>query len=325
MCAFLSWGDTDTASSSAVEDLLERLQQQYEHIDWRFQRIQMQAEQSITSAADIGRLFKASPAWIGSSRPVNLYGMLDAEEATINELISRCLGITPHSWEECMRLELKERAKSDWQLSNSTSESDTVSISAERQIHLGWAYVLRQLKQVGEQHVQWHLYDTSDSGITGHSGKVDFCFSAVQQKAWPQVVALLDLKRDLQTESLHAECIGQLTARSENIFANQPLRKYVVMIAGGADQLEVLAFFRNGPILRSGLQPRSFDPSSGGLRWLSKVVFSSLPAMGFVPDLPPFTNTTPKGLFEGNTSSGMSCWITAPRALLVVQVFLLAT
>jgi len=46
--------------------------------------------------------------------------------------------------------------------------------------------------------------------------------------------------------------------------------------------LEVLAFFRDQSILRSGLQPWSFHPSSSGLRWLSKLVFSSLPANGLM-------------------------------------------
>lgn len=117
-------------------------------------------------------------------------------------------------------------------------------------------------------------------------------------KWWPQVVAMAELNKDLQTESQHTECIGQLTARSVNIFISQPHRKHVMMIAGGVDGLEVLAFFRDQSILRSGLQTWSFCSSSGGLRWLSKLLFSSLPAMGFVPELPPLLNTTPKGLFR---------------------------
>ena len=129
---------------------------------------------------------------------------------------------------------------------------------------MAWGYILRQLKRVGEEHAQWQLHDTCQSGITGHSGRVGFCFSAFQQKAWPQVVAVAELKKDLQIESQHTECIGQLSARSVNIFINQPHRKHVMMIAGGLDGLEIVAFFRDQFMLRSGLQPWSFHPSSGG-------------------------------------------------------------
>jgi len=52
---------------------------------------------------------------------------------------------------------------------------------------------------------------------------VGFCFSAFQQKAWPQVVAMAELKKDLQIESQHTECIGQLSARSVNISSTSPI------------------------------------------------------------------------------------------------------
>ena len=237
--------------------------------------------------------------------------------------IEKLLRSLPHSWEECLHLEIEERAKGEpgnrkrkkleltSQSANSSASAQTHSAPLrESQVQLAWGYVLRQMKQVGEAHAQWQLLDTSQSGITGHSGKVDFCFSAVQQKAWPQVVAMAELNKDLQTESQHTECIGQLTARSVNIFISQPHRKHVMMIAGGVDGLEVLAFFRDQSILRSGLQPWSFRSSSGGLRWLSKLLFSSLPAMGFVPELPPLLNTTQhysKRSVQGRTCFG-SIW-----------------
>jgi len=41
-------------------------------------------------------------------------------------------------------------------------------------------------------------------------------------------------------------------------FINQPHRKHVMMIAGGLDGLEIVAFFRDQFMLRSGLQPWSF-------------------------------------------------------------------
>ena len=164
--------------------------------------------------------------------------------------------------------------------------------------------MLRQLKQVGAEHAHWHLIETSQSGVTGHSGKVDFCFSASQQRAWPQVVALAELKKDFQTESQHVECLGLLTARAENIFTNQLHRKYVLMVAGGLDGLEVFAFFR-GSILRSGLQAWAFHSSSYGLRWLCKLLFSSQAAMGFVPELPPLMTTTPRGLLLSRLALGL--------------------
>lgn len=187
------------------------------------------------------------------------------------------------------------------QLSKRNCTSDTLSNFDRKPSPIGLGICTEDLKQVGAQHAQWHLQDTSGSGITGHSGKVDFCLFAALHKAWPQVVAVAETKRELQSESSHTECIGRLTARSWNIFGNQPHRKFVTMIAGGADQVEVLAFFRDGAVFRSGLQPWSFSSASAGLGWLCKLLFSSQAAMGFVPELPPFINTTPQGLFEDKT------------------------
>jgi len=317
------------------------LQLQQDRREARYHRDQVQAQRSITAAADIGKLLKSSSAWIDSNRSLKLYKMLDVEDSTVMLLIKKLLRSLPQSWGECIQLEIEERAKGEpgnrkrkkLDLTSQSAGSSAAATASqihsaplkESQVQLAWGYILRQLKQVGEEHAQWQLLDTSQSGITGHSGKVDFCFSAVQQKAWPQVVAMAELKKDLQTESQHTECIGQLTARSVNIFISQPHRKHVMMIAGGLDGLEVLAFFRDQSILRSGLQPWSFHPSSSGLRWLSKLVFSSLPAMGFVPELPPLINTTPKGLLRARhvlVALGRS---QITRALVAVQVYLSVT
>jgi len=306
-----------------MTDQVRRLQLQQDRSEARYHRDQVQAQRSITAAADIGKLLKSSSVWINSNRSSKLYEMLDIEDSMVIELIEKLLRSLPHSWGQCMQLEIEERAKGELgnrkrkklDVTSQSADSSATAVSSqihsaplkESQVQLAWGYILRQLKQVGEEYAQWQLLDTSQSGITGHSGKVDFCFSAVQQKAWPQVVAMAELKKDLQTESQHTECIGQLAARSVNIFTSQPHRKYVMMIAGGLDGLEVLAFFRDQSILRSGLQSWSFHRSSEGLRWLSKLVFSSLPAMGFVPELPPLIKTTPKGMFEGKTCYGRAC------------------
>ena len=306
-----------------MTDQVRRLQLQQDRSEARYHRDQVQAQRSITAAADIGKLLKSSSVWINSNRSSKLYEMLDIEDSMVIELIEKLLRSLPHSWGQCMQLEIEERAKGELgnrkrkklDVTSQSADSSATAVSSqihsaplkESQVQLAWGYILRQLKQVGEEYAQWQLLDTSQSGITGHSGKVDFCFSAVQQKAWPQVVAMAELKKDLQTESQHTECIGQLTARSVNIFISQPHRKHVMMIAGGLDGLEVLAFFRDQSRLRSGLQPWSFHPSSGGLRWLCKLVFSTLSSICFVPELPPLIKTTPKGMFEGKTCYGRAC------------------
>ena len=240
--------------------------------------------------------------------------MLDVKDSQVTELITKLLRSTPRSWQECVQLEIEERAKAEpgntkrkkLHLTSQSADTSAAANAGQTQsvpledspVQLVWGYILRQLKRVGEEHVQWQLLDTSQSGVTGHSGKVDFCFSAVQQKAWPQVVAMAHLKQDLQTESQHAECVGRLSARSKNIFIIQPQRKHVMLIAGGLDGLEIVVFFKNQSILRSGLPPLSLNPSCRGLRWLCKLLFSSLPALGFMPELPPLINTTPKGLLR---------------------------
>ncbi len=112
------------------------------------------------------------------------------------------------------------------------------------------------------------------------------------------MLTLAGLKKDLQLHSLYTECIGQLKSRSDDIFFGQPARKFLVAIAGGADHLEVLMFYRNHAILRSGPQPLSLKRDSEGIRWLCKVLSSSPAAMGFVAELPPFVSNTPAGLFQ---------------------------
>ena len=170
----------------------------------------------------------------------------------------------------------------------------------ERHVQLCWGYLLRQLEQVAAEHPHWHVHDTSASAITGHSGKMDYCFAADKQKAWAQAVTLAELKKHFQLHSLYTECIGPLASRSDNIFFGQPARKFLVAIAGGADQLEVLIFYRNHTMLRSGPQPLTLERDSLGIRWLCKVLSSSLSAVGFVAELPPFVSSTPAGLFECN-------------------------
>ena len=44
----------------------------------------------------------------------------------------------------------------------------------------------------------------------------------------------------------------------------------------------------------------TLERDSLGIRWLCKVLSSSLSAMGFVAELPPFVSSTPAGLFECN-------------------------
>ena len=315
-------------------DQLKSLQQQSDHNEARYLREKCRTEQSITAASDIGKSVMNSPFWMGSCNCDKLYNMLDVEDSTVHELSQKLIHSLPRSWAQCMQQEIEERAR-DEPVNNKRKKPDLPSKSAdsspsasqplvyERQIQLSWGYVLRQLKQVGAEHAHWHLIDTSQSRITGHSGKVDFSFSASQQRAWPQVVALAEVKKDLQTQSQHIKCLGQLTARAEDIFTSQPHRKYVMMVAGGLDGLEVFAFFRTGSILRSGLQAWAFHSSSYGLRWLCKLLFSSQAAMGFVPELLPFMTTTPHGLlFLTALGLLMNCKSATCRADVPIQDFL---
>lgn len=175
-------------------------------------------------------------------------------------------------------------------------------------VQLAWGYVLRQLQHVGAQNVQWYLHDTSHSGITGHSGKVDYCVTADKLKAWPQVVALAEVKEEL-TFSLYTECIGQLSARTLDIFDQQPHRRHAVVIAGAQEFMEVLVFDKDCRIMRSGLQSFSLSAESSGLRWLAKALFSSLPSMVFIPELLPLDGFTPLGT---PIRKGLCCRAAAP-------------
>ena len=261
------------------------------------------AQRSITSAVDVGRNVLSSSTWNEGSNSLKLYEEFDAPEDLVQDLIGKLVDSLPTSWLECKQLEIEARAKSNpgtvkRRKADLSSQPANSAALQQSHVQLCWGYLLRQLEQVAAEHAQWHLHDTSASGITGHSGKVDYCFTADKQKAWPQVVTLAELKKDLQLHSLYTECIGQLTSRSDNVFFSQPARKFLVAIAGGADQLEVLIFYRNHTILRSGPQPLSLERDSPGIRWLCKVLSSSPSAMGFVAELPPFVSSTPAGLFE---------------------------
>ncbi len=180
-----------------MADQLQRLQLQQDCSEARYHRDQVQAQRSITAAADIGKLLKSSSAWIDSNRSLKLYKMLDVEDSTVMLLIKKLLRSLPQSWGECIQLEIEERAKGEpgnrkrkkLDLTSQSAGSSAAATASqihsaplkESQVQLAWGYILRQLKQLGEEHAQWQLLDTSQSGITGHSGKVDFCFSAVQQ------------------------------------------------------------------------------------------------------------------------------------------------
>lgn len=193
----------------------------------------MRAQRSFTSAAEVGRNIMDLDAWPKSCRPHELWNMLDASESTVEDLVNKVIRKLPASMQECAELEGDCRAssrnsskiKQKRRLDTLSAASDTL---AEEDVQLAWGYVLRQLQQVGAHYVQWYLHDTSHSGITGHSGKVDYCMTADTLKAWPQVVALAELKKEL-TSSLYTECIGQLSARSVNLFDEQPHRKHAVM------------------------------------------------------------------------------------------------
>lgn len=156
-----------------------------------------------------------------------------------------------------LQLEIEARAESilgmvKTRKADLSSQPANSAALQERHVQLCWGYLLRQLEQVAAEHPHWHVHDTSASAITGHSGKMDYCFAADKQKAWAQAVTLAELKKHFQLHSLYTECIGPLASRSDNIFFGQPARKFLVAIAGGADQLEVLLFYRNHTMLRSG-------------------------------------------------------------------------
>lgn len=228
-------------------------------------------------------------------------GLAGFPEHVLDKLTIEVVKKLPGSLKECARLESELRESSN--MGNITQQKrrlDTSSAEssdnlAEADVQLAWGYVLRQLRQVGSQHAQWHLHDTSSSGLTGHSGKVDYCMTADRLKAWPQVVALVELKKEIDSASLYGECIGQLSARTIDLFDEQPNRKHVVVIAGGSHSLEVLQFKRTFEVVRSGKQLFSLDATSAGFRWLIKALCSSLPSMGFIPAMLPFNGRTPAG------------------------------
>ena len=280
----------------------------------------MRAQRSVTSAAEVGRNIMATQDWSEGCQMYRLWGLLDFPEHVLDKLTIEVAKKLPGSLQECAQLEREVRESSN--MGNiaqqkrrlDTSSAESSDNLAEADVQLAWGYVLRQLKQVGAQHVQWYLHDTSSSGITGHSGKVDYCMTADRLKAWPQVVALIELKKEIDSASLYGECIGQLSARTLDLFGEQPNRKHVVVIAGGSHSMEVLQFHRTYEVVRSGKQSFSLDATSAGFRWLIKALCSSLPSMGFIPEVLPFNKWTPgghpiqKGLYcraDATTSAGL--------------------
>ena len=176
-------------------DQLARLQRQLVNNEAQHHRERLQADRSIISAGDVGRQLKSSSAWTSSPNVSKLYHMLDVKETTLKTLVDNTLRTLPGSWEACAQLETLARAEdnssnkkrqkpssADSSVITTAHQTSSASLT-ESQVQLGWGYVLRQLQQVGGQYAQWHLQDTSVSGITGHSGKVDFCFFAAQHKA----------------------------------------------------------------------------------------------------------------------------------------------
>ncbi len=104
------WGDPDTTQSLAVTGQLQRLQLQQDRSEARYHRDRVQAQRSITAAAGIGGLLKSSSAWFDSNRWLKLHGV---KKSTITELIEKLLRSLPHSWEECIQLDIKETAKGE--------------------------------------------------------------------------------------------------------------------------------------------------------------------------------------------------------------------
>ena len=123
-----------------------------------------------------------------------------------------------------------------------------------------------------------------------------------------ETVALAEVKEEL-TFSLYTECIGQLSAHTRDIFDHQPHRRHAVVIAGAQESMEVLVFYKDFRIMRSGLQAFSLSAESSGLRWLARALFSSLPTMGSIPELLPFDGSTPVGT---PIQKGLCCRAAAP-------------
>lgn len=102
----------------------------------------------------------------------------------------------PNTIEECVQREALPEQSSGTKRkrlpANMSSPSDTSSESSssqppsraltEAEVRKGLYHLLKQLQQAGKQHVEWHLHDTSKSGITGHGSKVDYCFMASSMK-----------------------------------------------------------------------------------------------------------------------------------------------
>ena len=196
-------------------------------MDARFMLYLAQAERSIPSVAEIGKTVMSSSAWNKGNDSLRLYEKFDAPEVVVQDLMDKLVNSLPTSWLECEQLEIEARAKSKPSMIRRrkidvSSHPANPAALQESHVRLCWGYLLRQLEQVAAEHAQWHLHDTSASGITGHSGKVDYCFTADKQKAWAQMLTLAGLKKDLQLHSLYTECIGQLKSRSDDIRSASP-------------------------------------------------------------------------------------------------------
>ena len=135
----------------------------------------------------------------------------------------------------------------------------------------------------------WHHRDTSDSGLDGVKGRVDYSFLASELPTWSQFLFGVELKTTLKARSSsHLEAVGQLLDRSPHVFQHQPPgRSRLFGVTAGADALQVLCIQRNRVYAHTTDMRFSLLEQSEGMVWLVLLLLAPLTAHTFQLTLPP--------------------------------------
>lgn len=175
--------------------------------------------------------------------------------------------------------------------SSSTSDSSAAEAAGELKVQLAVGYLLRVLKRKFPE-VQWQQHDTSESGVDGQKGKVDWVFSRPEvlhlpQPGWAQVVFMMQLKPLLKGAGT-AQAVGQLKARATQVFGHQlKARQFILALALGADAAMLLKLWKVGAPQHTPPMPFSISRDSEGFHLLLQLLLSKLAVHHYPVVAPP--------------------------------------
>ena len=107
------------------------------------------------------------------------------------------------------------------------------------------------------------------------------------QVLWSQVVSFMEFKPNLLQRKYYLHGMGQLAARADMIFSQQPERDVCYGLLGGSSHLEIFEFKRNGSTRRTGIMDLSSEPGSTGLVLLTRFLLATPASLGYkAPVLP---------------------------------------